>query len=83
MRIELEKQTIDLLDQAASVLNGSSYDEVIVEAVNEAMEAVACSKPSAAAAEYLIDRFRRCRGMLQGVSMKDITAARHEGAKSV
>ena len=79
MQIDLEKQTIDLLNQAAAVLNGSNYDEVIVEAVSGAIQAASCSKPSAVDAEHLIDRFRRCRGLLSGVSMKDVLAARHDG----
>jgi hypothetical protein len=76
MQIELEPPTVELLDQAASILKARSYDEVIVRAVSSTLQH---EQGTAADGEQLVERFRKYRGMLGGVSIPEIVEFRHQG----
>jgi hypothetical protein len=76
MQIDLELPTIELLDQAASILKARSYDEVIVKAVSNALRH---ERGPSADGEQLVERFRKYRGMLEGVSIPEIVEFRHQG----
>ncbi len=83
MQIKLEPQTVELLQRASAMLNASSYDEVIMKAVSETLEHAAQETPrnGLKTGQELIDRFRRFRGTLQGVTVDEIVAMRHEGLR--
>jgi hypothetical protein len=81
MNVELQPQTIDLLDRASTVLKASTYDEVIVKAVSEILEQArqSSSDGKGRTVEDIIEGFRSLRGMLSGVTIEEIVAMKHEG----
>jgi len=83
MQIQLEAQTIELLQRATAMLNADSYDEVIMKAVSDTLEHAAqeTQQNGLPTGQNLIDRFRRFRGALQGITVDEIVAMRHEGLR--
>ena len=83
MQIQLEPQTVELLQRASAMLNVDSYDKVIVQAVSETLEHAAREAGSNGreSGKQVLDRFRRFRGTLQGATVDEIAAMRHEGLR--
>lgn len=81
MEIQLQSETVELLQRASLMLNVHSYDEVIVRAVSDTLEQADTKSNGHSSSENLIDRFRRFRGTLQDVTVDDIAAMRHEGLR--
>jgi hypothetical protein len=76
VQIELEQPTIELLERAASVMQVHSFDEVIVKAVSDTLQH---RRLEGSSPEQIVERFRKYRGMLSGVSLADLVESRHKG----
>jgi len=83
MQITLEPQTVELLQRASAVLNAGSYDEFIVRAVSDTLDNATrnATQQGTETSQELIDRFRRFRGALHGVTVDEVVAMRHEGLR--
>lgn len=83
MQITLETQTIELLQRATVMLNVGSYDEIIMKSVSNTLEHASQEKQQNGlpTSQNLIERFRRFRGTLQGVTVDEVASMRHEGLR--
>lgn len=80
MQIDLAQQTIQRVQALTDAAHGVTADDVI----NQALDCFEKTSPANGASQRqdpqsLVERFREFRGAIQGMTIEDIVAARHEG----